>query len=188
MFSFLRFRLVWLLGLLLVVGACVRKAVPAEPAATGPETRVYVVRHAEKDLATDPTDPPLTPEGQARAQALAAAIPRQTRLSAVFSTDTRRTRTTVQPLAAARYLPVLLYDARDLPALAARIRRDYPNQTVLVVGHSNTMLETVDALGAPRPVPAIPDQAYDYLLEVRLPADPTRPATAVAHHYGVQSH
>ena len=188
MLDFLRFRLVWLLGLLLLGAGCVRKATPTEPATAGPATRVYVVRHAEKDLATDPTDPPLTAEGQARAQALAAAIPRQTRLSAVFSTDTKRTRTTAQPLAAARGLPVLLYDARDLPALAARIRRDYPNQNVLVVGHSNTMLETVDALGAPRPVPAIADEAYDYLLEVRLPTDPARPATAVAHHYGVRSH
>ncbi|SDX57774.1 histidine phosphatase family protein [Hymenobacter psychrophilus] len=173
--------------LLGVAGACVRKAAPvATP--TGPETRVYVVRHAEKDLTPGLTDPALMPEGQARAQALAAAIPRQTRLSAVFSTDTKRTRTTAQPLAAARALPVLLYDARDLPALAARIRRDYPSQNVLVVGHSNTMLETVDALGAPRPVPGIPDEAYDYLLEVRLPTDAARPATAVAHHYGVRSH
>ncbi|SET43489.1 phosphoglycerate mutase family protein [Hymenobacter actinosclerus] len=189
MLDLLRPRLAGLLVLALLVfnGACVRKAAPVATA-TGPETRVYVVRHAEKDLVTDPTDPPLTPEGQARAQALVAAIPRQTRLSAVFSTDTRRTRSTAQPLADARGLPVQLYDARDLPALAARLRRDYPNQNVLVVGHSNTMLETVDALGAPRPVPLIPDEAYDYLLEVHLPTDAARPATADAHHYGVQSH
>ncbi|MBT2558394.1 histidine phosphatase family protein [Hymenobacter sp. ISL-91] len=180
-------RLLFCFGLLLALAACVRKATPTE-AAIGPVTRVYIVRHAEKDLTPGLPDPPLTAEGQTRAQALAAAIPRQTRLSAVFSTNTARTRTTAQPLAAARALPVLLYDARDLPALAARLRRDYPNQNVLVVGHSNTILETVDALGAARPVPLIPDEAYDYLLEVRLPTDAARPATAVAHHYGVRSH
>ncbi|NVO31790.1 phosphoglycerate mutase family protein [Hymenobacter lapidiphilus] len=180
-------RILLFFSLLMTLAACVRKATPTE-AATGPVTRVYIVRHAEKDLTPGLTDPPLTAEGQTRAQALAAAIPRQTRLSAVFSTNTARTRTTAQPLAAARALPVLLYEARDLPALAARLRRDYPNQNVLVVGHSNTILETVDALGAPRPVPLIPDEAYDYLLEVRLPADAALPATAVAHHYGVRSH
>ncbi|NVO84407.1 histidine phosphatase family protein [Hymenobacter terrestris] len=178
-----------LAGWLLLFGlaaACVRKPGPTE-AALGPETRVYVVRHAEKDLTPGLPDPPLTAAGQARAQALAAVIPRQTRLSAIFSTNTARTQATVAPLAAARRLPVLVYDARELPALAARIRRDYPNQNVLVVGHSNTILETAEALGAPRPVPTVPDEIYDYLLEVHLPTDATRPATAVAHRYGASS-
>lgn len=178
-------RLVVVLLLLFVAGSCVRKPTPAA-APAGPETRVYVVRHAEKDLTPDLTDPPLTAAGQARAQALVAVIPRQARLAAVFSTNTARTRATAQPLADARRLAVQLYDAGQLPELAARIRRDYPGQAVLVVGHSNTILETVEALGAPRPVPTIADAAYDYLLEVHLPLNPAQPATAQVHHYGQQ--
>ena len=178
-------RLIVVLLLLCAVCSCVRKPAPAASPA-GPETRVYVVRHAEKDLTPDLADPPLTAAGQARAQALMAVIPRQVRLSAVFSTNTARTRATVQPLADARRLAVQLYDARQLPELAARIRRDYPGQAVLVVGHSNTILETVEALGAPRPVPTIADAAYDYLLEVHLPLNSAQPATAQAHQYGQQ--
>ncbi len=178
-------RLVAVLLLLFTAGSCVRKPAPTA-ASAGPETRVYVVRHAEKDLTPDLTDPPLTAAGQARAQALRAVIPRQVRLAAVFSTNTARTRATAQPLADARRLTVQLYDARQLAELAARVRRDYPGQAVLVVGHSKTILETVEALGAPRPVPTIPDAAYDYLLEVHLPLNPAQPGTAQAHHYGQQ--
>ena len=76
------------------------------------------------------------------------------------------------------------YDPRQLPALASRLRRQYRGQAVLVVGHSNTILETVEAFGAPRPVPAIGDADYHYLLEVTLPRDSTQAATAVARRYG----
>ncbi|MBT9392463.1 histidine phosphatase family protein [Hymenobacter sp. NST-14] len=146
-------------------------------------TKVYVVRHAEKDLTPGLADPPLTPAGQQRALALNQALaPEQ--VAAVFSTATARTRATAAPLAARQNQPVQPYDARQLSALAARLRRDYRGRTVLVVGHSNTILETVDALGAPRPVPVIGDDTYDYLLEVSIPADSTRPATATARRYG----
>ncbi|MBX0289861.1 histidine phosphatase family protein [Hymenobacter sp. HSC-4F20] len=177
--SFLRPWLLSLLVLLLAAGC----ASSSQKAGKQPATIVYVVRHGEKETAPGLPDPPLTAAGQQRAQALADTLAGRG-VRAIFSTATTRTRSTAAPLATARQLPVQPYDARQLKALAARIRREYPGQAVLVVGHSNTILETVEALGAPRPVPTVQDAEYDYLLEVRLPRDTTQAATAVARRYG----
>lgn len=177
--SFLRPWLLSVLVLLLAAGC----ASSFQKGNKQPDTIVYVVRHGEKETAPGLPDPPLTAAGQQRAQVLADTLARRG-VGAIFSTATARTRSTASPLAAARQLPVQPYDARQLRALATRIRREYPGQTVLVVGHSNTILETVEALGAPRPVSAVQDAEYDYLLEVRLPRDTTQAATAVARRYG----
>ncbi|WP_375435505.1 histidine phosphatase family protein [uncultured Hymenobacter sp.] len=150
-------------------------------------TTIYIVRHAEKDLTPNLPDPSLTPEGQQRALALRDTLLRRKPWAAVFSTATSRTRTTAEPLAQVLKLPIQDYDPKQLPALARRIRQSYPGETVLVVGHSNTILETAEAFGAPRPVPTIGDNEYDYLLEVKLPRDSTQAATAVARRYGGSS-
>jgi broad specificity phosphatase PhoE len=150
---------------------------PAESAVT----TVYIVRHAEKDLTPGLADPLLTPAGEQRALALRDKL-RQQPVAAIFTTDTKRTRATVAPLAAALRLTPEGYEAKNQAALAARIRGEYAGKTVLVVGHSNTILETAEALGAARPVPAIADAEYGYLLEVRVPA--TGAATATVRQYG----
>ncbi|UOQ77077.1 histidine phosphatase family protein [Hymenobacter sp. 5516J-16] len=175
----------WLLPVcvVLLAGACA--SVEPRKASQPAFTTVYVVRHAEKDPAPGLPDPSLTAAGKQRAQTLVDTL-RKAPITAVFSTATTRTRSTAEPLATARQLPVQPYDARQLAALAARIRREYKGQTVLVVGHSNTILETVEALGAPRPVPAVQDSEYDYLLQVRIPQDSTQAASAVARRYGVR--
>jgi probable phosphoglycerate mutase len=167
-----------LLALLLSLLTGCTGSKPAESAVT----TVYIVRHAEKDLTPGLTDPPLTPAGEQRAQALRAALLKR-KVAAIFTTDTRRTRATAAPLAAALHLTPQTYDAKNQAALVSRIRTEYAGKTVLVVGHSNTILETAEALGAARPVPAVADAEYSYLLEVQLPAAGT--ATATAAHYGV---
>ncbi|TGD80500.1 histidine phosphatase family protein [Hymenobacter wooponensis] len=152
--------------------------------AAGPTT-VYIVRHAEKDPTPGLADPALTEVGQKRAQALREELVKAPRpVAMVFSTNTIRTRTTAVPLATQLQIPVEVYDARQLPKLASRIRREYPGKAVLVVGHSNTILETAEALGAKRPVPAVGDNDYNYLLEVTVPRDSTKASTAVARRYG----
>jgi len=152
-------------------------------AAQGRATTVYVVRHAEKDLTPGLADPPLTAAGQARAQALPAALGRRARPAALFTTDTRRTRATLAPLAAATGLVPQVYDAPV--ALAARVRQEFAGRTVVVVGHSNTLLPLVAALGAPPPVAAIGDAEYDHLFVVRVPA--RGPATVARRRYGAPS-
>ncbi len=105
----------------------------APPAQNGPSL-VVLVRHAEKAEAPA-DDPPLSRQGEARARALARTLA-DAGITRIHSSDTRRTRDTAAPLAAALGLEIELYDPRDLPAMADRLRA-LPGRH-LVVGHSNT--------------------------------------------------
>ncbi|WP_165903632.1 histidine phosphatase family protein [Hymenobacter gummosus] len=174
-----------LLGLLLPLLGVLAFVAPdsAKPKAI----TVYVVRHAEKGALLDPQQPneqPLSEAGLLRAGELALTL-RKAPIVAVYSTDTKRTRDTGTPLATARKLSIEPYksDAPGLAALATRIRQTPPGKAVLVVGHSNTVLETIEALGAVRPVKAIADNEFSYLFEVKLPAN-GGPATATVRRYG----
>jgi len=106
---------------------------------------IVVVRHAEKAAGADP---PLSAAGQQRANLLRDMLQDES-LSAVFVTDTRRSRQTGQPTATGQGLPLTVYDATDGPALAQIIRTGHAGRTVLVVAHSNTVDEIGGALGAP---------------------------------------
>ena len=135
-------------------------------------TTVYLVRHAEKTAKNigDATDPALTPDGQARADALATRLA-GAGLTHIHSSDTRRTRDTAAPIAAATGLTVGLYDPRDLPGMAETLRAT-PG-THLVVGHSNTTPQLVEALGGEPGAPIVEATEYDRLYTVRLMADGT---------------
>jgi broad specificity phosphatase PhoE len=139
-------------------------------AATQPTT-IYIVRHAEKDLTPNLPDPLLTPEGQQRALALRDSLIRRKAWAAIFSTATSRTHTTAEPLAQAVKLPIQEYDLKQLTVLASRIRRSYPGQTVLVVGHSNTIPKILEALGV-GDVVTLHEAEYDNLFVVTRDSPP----------------
>jgi broad specificity phosphatase PhoE len=172
----------WCQALVLVLVALVGCTTPGSPR---PEdegvTTVFIVRHAEKDPTPGLTDPSLTVAGQQRAEALRDTLQRHP-LAALYTTDTARTRATLTPLVTARGLEPQVYEARQPDALVERLRARHRGQTVLVVGHSNTVLPLIDALGAARPVPELTEADYDYLFEVTL--RPEGVATARAHRYG----
>ncbi|GAB3588356.1 phosphoglycerate mutase family protein [Hymenobacter daeguensis] len=130
-------------------------------------TTIYIVRHAEKDTTGHPTDPPLSAVGQARALALRQTLLRRQPV-ALFTTDTKRTRATLAPLAEALKLEPQVYDPRRGRDLTDRIAKDYLGKTVVIVGHSNTVLSLIDDFGAMLPVEEIKDNEYDYLFTVRL--------------------
>jgi broad specificity phosphatase PhoE len=139
---------------------------------------VFLVRHAERAddgegagrMAADPQmammleDPPLSDDGRARASHLAEML-RDVGITHVHSTDYRRTRETGAPTGEARGVDVALYDARDLAAFAETLRAT-PGRH-LVVGHSNTTPEMVQALGG-EPGPPIEPLEYDRLYVVVL--------------------
>lgn len=117
---------------------------------------VYVVRHAER--AEDGTnDPPISELGEARARAVAFMLD-HVELTHLYTTDYRRTRSTVAPTAEATGLQPSVYDPRDLSGFAARLRRTPGNH--LVVGHSNTSPALVEALGGD-PGEPIDEMEYD---------------------------
>jgi broad specificity phosphatase PhoE len=103
----------------------------------------YIVRHAEKVQAQPPLqDPPLTPNGEAMAQNLKnILLPKG--IKHIFSTNTTRTKSTAAPLSQATGIPVAIYAAPNA-AFIAQLKAIKKN--TLVVGHSNTVDDIVNAL------------------------------------------
>lgn len=130
----------------------------AEPGA------IYLVRHGEKMAGQDPE---LTPQGQARAQHIAAILHRAG-ITAIFSTPTVRARQTAAPLAQRTGLTVQLYDPRVPKALVEKVRG--LSGAVLVVGHSNTLPELVTLFGG-APGSEILDDEFDRLYQLLPGAD-----------------
>jgi phosphohistidine phosphatase SixA len=103
----------------------------------------YIVRHAEKVQAQPPlADPPLTPNGEAMAQHLKTILlPKN--IKHIFSTNTTRTKSTAAPLSQAAGIAVNIYTAPDA-AFITQLKNLKKN--TLVVGHSNTVDDIVNAL------------------------------------------
>lgn len=136
-------------------------------------TTVYIVRHAEKDSTSDQADPSLSPLGLVRAQALRQTLERR-HPAALFVTDTKRTRATIDPLAQALKLEPQVYDARRGRDLADKVLKEYAGKSVVIVGHSNTILSLIDDFGAIPPVDEIGENEYEYLFTVHT-ADGMQP-------------
>ncbi|MEO8380244.1 MAG: phosphoglycerate mutase family protein [Acidobacteriota bacterium] len=131
-------------------------------------TTVILVRHAEKNLNPALVDPPLTPEGLARAIELAHVLA-GTKVDAIFTTPFTRTRQTAAPLADVKKLvPVEVKTGPDYATdVAAKIRANHKGKTVVVIGHSNTTQQVIQALGI-ADAPAIPESQYDNLFIVTI--------------------
>ena len=134
------------------------------PIAVETSGKAYLVRHAEKTA--ERPDPALTTAGAIRAEMLADEL-EGARLTAIWSTDYKRTRDTAAPIAARLGLEVQLYDPGDLPGFAAQLKAD-PSQVVLVVGHSNTTPQMTEALGGDPGTPIDEAREYDRLYVVDL--------------------
>ena len=146
--------------------------------ASAQTTIVWIVRHAEKDTSfVNRMNPDLTDVGMQRAKDLAAYLQKED-IAKIFSTDTKRTKKT------ANYfnVPIEIYNPKDLYALLDVVQKNTEGKSVLIVGHSNTVLETVEALGGARPVTQLSDDDYDYLFKVVLK---DRKAVQVSYfHFG----
>jgi hypothetical protein len=147
-----------------------------EPAAT----TVLMVRHGEKqDPNSNDDSEPLSAAGLARAQTLKQTVLRAG-VTAVFSTNTVRTRGTVAPYANLMHLPIQTYDAPA--ALASAILKRHRGDVVLVAAHSNTVGPIANALGARVPTETTGD--FDNLYVITR----TQNAADVANlQYGVDS-
>ncbi|WP_237144271.1 histidine phosphatase family protein [Pontibacter pamirensis] len=180
----------WLLLLLfLSVAACrsnttANEEALADRAASKPVT-VYLVRHAEKETA-DPKneDPDLTAAGVARAEALRALLEEQ-EVHALYATKYIRTINTLKPLADARQLEVRQYEAHDFDNLKQQLLQNHQGETVVIAGHSNTILPIIEALGAKRPISEITDSTYDHIFKVTVDSGGT--ATVETSRFGAAS-
>ncbi len=146
-------------------------AVAAAPAAG---TTFVLVRHAEKESGDNPG---LTEEGRARAAALDRVLA-DAGVVAVYATEWCRTALTAEPTAVHLGLEIRVQDngregdqlagcgleggttrldtgIASVEDLARHLLETHPSGVVLVVGHSNTVPELVEALGAPSLCPSL---------------------------------
>src|SRR5688572_3387730 len=164
-------------------------ALAASPARQAAEatTTIILARHGEK-TAEPKENPVLTPEGEARALALAEAV-RGAGISAIYSTKWTRTQSTARPTSEAIKVPITTFDAppgeRDYGrAYATELLAKNRGKVVLVVGHSNTIPMILRGLGI-ADAPAIADSEYDNLYVVTIPEGGA--ARVVRARYGAKS-
>lgn len=152
----------------LIVGCALFLPVHGLRAQVDKPTVVILARHAEKG-AEPANDPPLTQLGEARARALWDAV-KDAGVEAIIVTQFARTKQTAAPTAMATGLtPEVVQTSADpnaTGAMADAIRK-HAGQTILVIGHSNTVPLIIAALGVKQPF-SICDASYDNLYVVTL--------------------
>ena len=148
-----------------------------------PVTTLILVRHAEKIVDPNNSDPDLSPAGQTRAQELVRILG-DAGIKAIYATQYKRTQETAQPLAAKLGLPVNQVNSKSTGELLTRIRSENRGQTIFIAGHYDTVPEIITALGGPT-YPPIPESEYDDLYIVTVYR--TGKAKAVKMKYGSPS-
>jgi broad specificity phosphatase PhoE len=113
--------------------------------AVAAQEAVYVIRHAEKELIGD--DPSITQEGQARAAAWAEML-LTVELDVVFTSNAKRTQETGNIIANILGLPTHSVDRADTTGLIDILSFDHGEDTVLVVGHAETIPGILEGFGA----------------------------------------
>lgn len=130
----------------------------------------YIVRHAEKASASPgttmntPDDPPLSDEGSKRAEALKEIL-KDKKIKRIFSTNTKRTRLTAEPVSKLAGVSIETYGPRPDSAFISLLKGISGN--VLVVGHSNTVDDVVNGLVNQKTLSDLADSEYDNLFVVR---------------------
>ena len=129
------------------------------------EPRVlFLVRHAERaDSGGAPQkDPGLSEKGRERAEALAREL-RDAGITALYTTEFKRTQQTAAPLAHSLGVNPEVVPAKEMATLLHKLKDGSGN--ALVVGHSNTLPEIMQALGISAR-PKIGESDYDDLYVV----------------------
>jgi broad specificity phosphatase PhoE len=115
-----------------------------ETETTAETSTFYFIRHAEKDRTNEENrDPKLKEEGLLRAAKWSLVL-NNIKFDAVYSTDYNRTKQTAQPTAEKNGLTLTMYDPSDLDGKA--FLEANKGKNVLVVGHSNTTPQFVNAV------------------------------------------
>jgi Phosphohistidine phosphatase SixA len=133
----------------------------AEPAVT----KIYIVRHGEKESGNDPL---LTTAGNKRAGDLMRTLQNEG-IQKVYVSQYRRTQNTADSLRLQLHIDTVLYIADtvcDKLIEAIMEHRDF-GKTILIIAHSNTIPQIIRKLGvADFPYGDIADHEYDNLFLV----------------------
>lgn len=125
---------------------------------------VFLVRHAERAAVSGhvPSDTGLSETGRARAGGLALAL-KDAQITAIYTSEYKRTKETAAPLAQSLGMQPEVIQADDFRSLIPKLNAARGN--VLVVGHSNTLPQIINALGISARV-AVAESDYDNLFLV----------------------
>jgi broad specificity phosphatase PhoE len=112
--------------------------------------KYYIVRHAEKELVTGPSDimsidPPLSEAGKVRALVLRDQL-KNKNIRYIYSTNTVRTVSTATPLSQSSGVKIQIYNTKDSLNEFIRQLKSIKKGNVLIVGHSNTVDDIVNQL------------------------------------------
>jgi 2,3-bisphosphoglycerate-dependent phosphoglycerate mutase len=151
------------------------------------KTTIWVVRHAEKEASVPGapyTDPNLSQDGEERAIALAKVLKRED-IKTIFITQTKRSDQTAKPLAVqAHILPRVYTDS--IKPFAKALLNNFKGTKVLVVGHSNTVMPLLNALGADMPLTKLSEEDFDMIFKVTI--KDSGKANLEVYYYGTLHH
>jgi broad specificity phosphatase PhoE len=141
----------------------VKCAVSAQiPEGLSAKTKIYLVRHAEKQAGNDPV---LTADGNKRAGALLQML-KGKKLHHIYVTQFKRTQMTGDSLRIQLGIDTVQYKADTTGEDVYRkiISNNESGNTILIIGHSNTIPKIIKKLGVADFEPAmIPDAEFDNL-------------------------
>lgn len=129
------------------------------------QTSTFILmRHAEKDTTTQGStmmqaDPPLSAEGTARAARISEVL-KMYQPDAIYSTNFKRTKSTVGPLSVKTGKEVQVYDHRNLKGFADELLK-MQGKTVVVAGHSNSTPMLVNLLLKENKYQNLDESVYD---------------------------
>ncbi len=126
------------------------------------QTKIYLVRHAEKDTGNNP---PLTMAGHKRAGDLLRVL-KNKNLQRIYATPYRRTQQTGDSLRIQLHIDTLIYkaDTTGESLFAKIISAQDAGKTILVIGHSNTVPKLIRKLGVTNfPAKDIDEKEFDNL-------------------------
>lgn len=144
---------------------------------------IYLVRHAEK---LDGTDPGLSDAGRARAEALREHLS-DVSLDAIYVTQWQRTQLTATPVARAQGVPLTVRSTasrtlnQHVDDIVADLNANHCGETVLLVGHSNTLPRIIYSLTG-KQINDLSEQSYNRMFHIRFEAG--KPVELIRSEYG----
>ena len=126
---------------------------------------IYLIRHGEKELSAD--DPALTIEGRKRAADWAKMLGK-VGLDAVITSNALRTRETGGIIASELDLEASALPTNDVAGMVDTLEFDHEDETVLVIGHAETIPRILQMLGMLESI-TIDQSEFDNLFIVKRP-------------------
>jgi phosphohistidine phosphatase SixA len=160
----MRYPLFLILAISLIAG-CRSDSNSNKNKTSGDVKTILLVRHAEKTNQSE--DPPLSVSGRQRAIRLAKMLKAHP-ISAVYSTDFERTKSTAEPISAIHSLETQIYGTSDLTQLRSKLHTLETGEMAVVVGHSNTTPVVVKLLDEKSSFNLIDESDYENIFIVEI--------------------